>query len=226
MNTWPKKDRIFQRLYRFWSMSTSKLSKLKTTEAYKYQRLLLLLTRRRPQRRDHKQKCKSQEIKGDTLWRCWNHSTQPHLLWITEWHQQWHSSSLVIFLLSSPGYILAISNQKHTAFSPVFDVLLSVFHTSIPALLPLLKSPWQQIKDWMKMTMFCCSVPHTEELIRPSVLCDFDLCTVVFMVTSKEALAHQVQVFYPILIARKQLWQDWEPRLTNNCTLTKSPVKE
>lgn len=170
MNTWPKKDRIFQRLYRFWSMSTSKLSKLKTTEAYKYQRLLLLLTRRRPQRRDHKQKCKSQEIKGDTLWRCWNHSTQPHLLWITEWHQQWHSSSLVIFLLSSPGYILAISIQKtHSLLTCLWFPSFCLSHqhssTASPTQVPVTTD--KRLNEDDNVLLFCATYRRIDSALCP-----------------------------------------------------------
>lgn len=63
-------------------------------------------------------------------------------------------------------------------------------------------------------------------IFQPSVLWVFDLCTVVFMVLSEETMAHKVQLFYPILLARKQLWQDWQPGLTNICTQTEFPAKE
>ena len=46
------------------------------------------------------------------------------------------------------------------------------------------------------------------------------------MVISEETMAHKVQRFYPILLAIKQLWQDWQPELTNICTQTEFPAKE
>lgn len=79
----------------------------------------------------------------------------------------------------------------------------------------------------MKMAMIYHSTPHTEEFTWPSSVVNvFDLCTDVFVVTSEEPWTHKVKVIYPILIARKQLWQDWQLRFNNICTLTKQPVKE
>lgn len=140
-------------------------------EAYRHQRQLLSLTRKCSGKGDHKQKYQSQDIKGDILWCCWSHSTQLHLPWITDLHEPWHSFSLVVFLLSSPGYIFAIYIQIIHNLLSCLDFLfyfISAFQHCFPCWSP----HDNYIKDWMKMTMFWCSMPHKQNF---STLCSLGL---------------------------------------------------
>ena len=131
-------------------------------EAYRHQRQLLSLTRKCSGKGDPKQKYKIQDIKGAILWCCWSHSTQHHLLWITELHEPWHSSSLVTFLLHI--WNLHPNSTQPSQLSLIFFFLcfISAFQHCFPC------SSYQDhyIKDWTKMTMFWCSMPHTAEFFN------------------------------------------------------------